>query len=175
MDVSKESFYVCEKCQREIRIGDYPFCNGNPSDHGSVRNRKAEFGPPTIVYKNQKGDCWFPTGPESKAPKGYERHELKTQRDRDHFEREINAKETAKLHERIYRDRAEWESTYGQHSKSLEKAEQELRQAGYEPKLIHECLRDYKQRELEYDRKLRDEAGFHIESNHYYGRRIHEE
>ena len=160
----------CEKCQQELKIGDWPFC-----PHGSLRSRAAEYGQPTIVYKNQKGDCYFPTGSNSKPPAGYEKHELRTQHERDKFERTINEKETVKLRERIYRDRAEWEQTFASHKEGLNKAREELLRAGHKPEIIEQCLRNYEKRDKDYDRKLRDEAGFHIESNHYLSGYKHDE
>lgn len=165
----------CEKCSRELKVGDWPFCNGSPSDHGSVRSRGAENGPATIVYKNQKGECWFPTGVRAVPPKGYEKHELKTQRDRDKFEHEINAKETAKLRERVYSDREAWHRTIEENKKSLEDVQTSMKKAGYEPQLIEECLKNYERREKNYDSQLRSEAGFYIESNHFRSGYRHDE
>jgi hypothetical protein len=33
-DFDNGNMNVCAKCGHEIRIGDFPFCKGNPSDHG---------------------------------------------------------------------------------------------------------------------------------------------
>lgn len=28
---------ACERCGRELQIGDFPFCKGSPDDHSNVR------------------------------------------------------------------------------------------------------------------------------------------
>lgn len=34
---------ICDKCGHDLRIGDYPFCKGNPADHGTVYAKTAGF------------------------------------------------------------------------------------------------------------------------------------
>jgi hypothetical protein len=34
---------VCADCGFDIQIGDFPFCKGNPSDHGSVYSKSTVF------------------------------------------------------------------------------------------------------------------------------------
>jgi hypothetical protein len=36
---------LCEECGGEIRIGDYPFCKGDPSRHARPLNRYIPFSP----------------------------------------------------------------------------------------------------------------------------------
>lgn len=33
-DVANDHVAICEKCGGELRVGMFPFCKGNPSDHG---------------------------------------------------------------------------------------------------------------------------------------------
>jgi hypothetical protein len=32
--VSVDAFMTCSRCGAELVVGDFPFCKGNPSDHG---------------------------------------------------------------------------------------------------------------------------------------------
>lgn len=160
----------CSKCGFEYEIGDWPMC-----PHGSVFGGRELHSNPTIVYKNAEGKCWFPTGDNAKPPAGFERHELRTVFERDKFEKEVGAKETAALRERIYRDREEWHRTWDHNRNGLEKAREELLAAGYKPELIEHIQENMRQREEAYNRALRSESGFHIEANHYYGTRHHDE
>lgn len=34
---------LCDKCGHDIQIGDFPFCKGNPADHGSVYSKSSVF------------------------------------------------------------------------------------------------------------------------------------
>lgn len=46
---------MCEKCGREIEIGLYPFCKGNPLDHGAYRQTHGDSAQYPFVTKNFNG------------------------------------------------------------------------------------------------------------------------
>jgi hypothetical protein len=160
----------CKKCAKIVNPGDWPFC-----PHESIWQGRALAAQPTIVYKNAKGECYFPAGPNAKPPKGYERHELRTLQERDKFEHEINAKESAKLREQVYRDREEWSAQYSAQRVKLDEVREDLRRSGYEPKLIDHIMRHEQERERQFDKKLKQEANFYIESSHFDGIHFHDE
>lgn len=45
----------CEKCGREIEIGLFPFCRGNPADHGAFRQYSGEIKSYPFVTKHFNG------------------------------------------------------------------------------------------------------------------------
>jgi hypothetical protein len=157
----------CPTCGKELNFGDWPFCKGNPDDHTPTRQKLAQEGAPTIVYKNAEGKLWFPQGEKAKPPSGYVRHELRTLQERDAFERDVDEKETQKLRDRIYRDRANWEEIMSRNRSELAK----LKDMGPEGRHLSEAVRaDMERRDKEFDRKLRERANFMVEVSHYYGR-----
>ena len=46
----------CEKCNREIEIGLYPFCKGNQADHGAFRQTHGDIKsyPKVVTHFNGK-------------------------------------------------------------------------------------------------------------------------
>jgi hypothetical protein len=34
---------TCDKCGYDIQIGDFPFCKGNPADHGTTYSKSQVF------------------------------------------------------------------------------------------------------------------------------------
>ena len=69
---------ACTVCGREMVEGDWPFCNGDMSDHITARSSRNAQRLLTVVYENAQGKVWVPTGDSACPPKGYERVELTT-------------------------------------------------------------------------------------------------
>jgi hypothetical protein len=157
----------CANCGKELNIGDWPFCKGNQSDHTPAHDRQAQEGAPTIVYKNSEGKIWFPVGEKARPPEGYVKHELRNTRERDAFEREIDDKESRKLRDRIYKDRAVWNDILDRNRNGLKKLE-EMGEAGVH--LSQVVKQDIERKEREFDRKLKERANFMVEVSHFYGR-----
>lgn len=84
----------CDKCSRVLEIGNYPFCNGNKLDHGPIRRRKARETATIVLYQDPSdpSKVWNPgidtPSRTRNAPAGYQRVELRTQRERDKWEKE---------------------------------------------------------------------------------------
>lgn len=45
---------ICEKCQTELFIGSFPFCKGNPADHGTISVSKTAIFPYTVNHVDGK-------------------------------------------------------------------------------------------------------------------------
>lgn len=43
MEYNNKAPLFCDRCGHELQIGDYPFCKGRPSDHGTVYSKTAAF------------------------------------------------------------------------------------------------------------------------------------
>ena len=150
----------CDKCQKVMRIGDWPFCDG--SGHGNIWARDAQVAEPTVVFRSKDGKYKFPGRSNAPTPRGYKRIELNTQRAKDKFEREFGAQETAKLRENFYREQADWEEKVRANMEGLK----QLRDMSPTGRLMYErCMIDIEQRRR---RQPSGEAGFYIESNHQY-------
>ena len=59
--MSEKQHYVgdaikCEKCGGEYGIGDFPFCKGNPDDHGPMHGFDDAFEPYVDIQLLQKKD-----------------------------------------------------------------------------------------------------------------------
>lgn len=92
--MSQNATAKCDKCQRVLRIGDFPMCNGNKLDHGPLRKKMAQSSGVIVMYQSvaDPSKVWNPgidtPSRTRQAPPGYQRIELKTQRERDKWERE---------------------------------------------------------------------------------------
>ena len=53
---------------------------------------RGEFTVPVVIHVDAKGNYRFPGSPDAKLPPGFEKRELKTIRDIEHFEHQMNAK-----------------------------------------------------------------------------------
>jgi phage FluMu protein Com len=73
-----------------------------------AREEKAQPTEPTVVHLNAAGEVRFPGRSDAPLPPGFEKVELRTIRERDRFERSINARENGKYaiymenRERVY-------------------------------------------------------------------------
>ena len=147
----------CSKCGEKLVKGDWPYC-----PHGNARGRDAQVATPTVVFKNKNGKYKFPGRSNAPTPKGYQRIELNTQRARDKFEREFGAAETAKLRENWHQEQIGWEQTLKHNKAGLEYL-RDMSPQGRQ--LYDQCMADIAKRR---EKPSPGEAGFHIESNHFY-------
>jgi len=151
----------CDECGKTLEIGDYPFCG--PDGHTTIHSRNAQVAAPTVVFKNAKGEYRLPGRDTDRPPRGFERIELRTQRQRDRFEREFGARETSRLHDVEYGRHEAWKQTFAAHKDRL----LEIKKRSSSPVtkgFVDACLRDAEQRA---NRSVgRHESGFMIESNH---------
>lgn len=148
---------ICNNCGAKLRIGDYPFC-----PHGNIWARDAQVAAPTVVFRSKSGKYKFPGRADAKTPKGYQRIELNTQRAKDKFEREFGALESAKMRENWAQEQANWEATVAQNMEGLRK----LKDMSPQGRLLYDqCMADMARRR---ERQAPQEAGFYIESNHFY-------
>jgi len=83
---------ICEVCNHDIQIGDYPFC-----PHGSIRNAHAQGFDPIVVHVSQDGNYRFPGSVDAPVPEGYRKVEIRTIQEADRVSREVNASEDATL------------------------------------------------------------------------------
>lgn len=148
---------VCNYCERILKVGDYPFC-----PHGSIYEKNATTAPPTIVFRNSKGEYRFPGRDTDKPPKGFQRVELNTQRSRDKFEREMNTRETQKLRDIEYDKKEAYKRTVALHMPKLLEIKRNS-QSEHTKRFIDVCIADAERR---MGRSVKDEAGFHLEHNH---------
>lgn len=84
--MSKSEIVRCDDCSHIMRVGDYPFC-----PHESICQRDAQATVPTVYFKAADGTLRFPGRADAKTPKGYERIEVRTPRERDHLYREMDS------------------------------------------------------------------------------------
>ena len=162
----------CPECNAELFLGAWPFCKGDPKDHETARSRWAQEAAPTVVYRDKGGKNWYPVGDNAKPPEGFEKVELRNTRERDQFEKEVGEQETAKFRENVRIQRAHWYATMGLNDEGLKS----LRDMSPQGRAMYDQIMiDSKKREKSFDEKARGEAGFHIEANHYYGKKHHDE
>ena len=153
---------ICNECKKELRIGDYPFCS--PEGHTTIHSRNAIQGEATVVFRNAKGEYRFPGRSTDKVPKGFKRVELTTQRERDKFEKEFGALQTALLREKLHRDAYEREETFAAHRENLKRLK-ENSQSEYTKRFVDACFAKYEERKQMGPGNA--EAGFYIWSNHH--------
>ncbi len=152
---------VCDTCGAELKIGDYPFCG--PSGHTTVYSRNAQQGDATVVFRNAKGEYRFPGRGTDRIPRGFVKVELTTQRERDRFEREFGAQQTALLREKLHNDAKERDDTFAAHRDNLKRIKENGNE--YTKRFVDACLK--RQEERERRGPGTSEAGFFIFSNHY--------
>lgn len=155
---------ACPSCGHILQVGDYPFCNG--TGHETIHSRNASTAPPTIVFRNSKGEYRFPGRDTDKPPRGFQRVELSTQRARDRFEKEYGSKQSSELRDVLYRRQEIWERGLEERKKNLRKIA-ESSSSEHTKKFIEVCLKDAERRQHAGISQM--EAGFHIESNHFSG------
>ncbi len=114
------SIDTCPTCGGELIIGSYPFCNGNPADHETVRTRMAQSIQGTVYFENAKGEIRFPPSANSPLPAGFEKKELTTLRAADKFMREQNEREKVRAEEATSNERRYWKEVYAQGASRLE-------------------------------------------------------
>ncbi len=148
---------VCEHCEKILKVGDYPFC-----PHESIYERNASVAPPTVVFRNAKGEYRFPGRDTDKPPRGFQRVELSTQRSRDRFEKEMNTRETEKLRNIEYEKREAYKRTVDLHMPRLLEIKRNS-QSEHTKRFIDVCIADSERR---LGRSIKDEAGFRLEHNH---------
>lgn len=148
----------CEECGIVMEVSDWPFC-----PHGSTAGRRAQMAPPTVVFRNQKGEYRFPGRDTDRPPRGFQRVELSTQRSRDKFEKEYGGQQTAKIREIEYLEKAAWEQTFREHEPAL-RAIKDNSQSAYTKNFVDVCFADAKKRMEKSSGK--SESEFRIESNH---------
>jgi hypothetical protein len=150
----------CPNCNQIVRIADWPFC-----PHGNAYGRDAQVAAPTVVFRNKKGEWRAPGRDTDKPPRGFVRVELKTQRQKDAFEKEIGAIETAKLRAIEYSKHEAYKATVAAHRDNLLRIKANS-QSEYTKRFVDVCLADAEKR-IAAGGSVRAESGFHIESNHY--------
>lgn len=149
---------ICNKCGVALVIGDYPFC-----PHGSIYNKDAQTASATVVFRNKEGEHRFPGRDTDRPPRGFERIELRTQRQRDAFEREVGKKETARLRDIEYSRREAYKQTFAMHKDRLIEIKNRS-QSPHTKRFVDLCLQDAERR-MEAN-VTKAESGFMIESNH---------
>ena len=90
---------TCPDCQREIQIGDYPFCKGQQSDHVTEQSHgRGLFSQPIYLDQSLTNSQQFsyPGYSDDPVPEGYRRIEIRNMREADHWTKQINAGESAK-------------------------------------------------------------------------------
>lgn len=70
----RNKYEKCDKCGGKIFLGSFPFCNGQPSDHGSQTQRSGD-GVCTVIYRNEKGEVYVPGNDRAVPPKQFGRYE----------------------------------------------------------------------------------------------------
>jgi len=125
-------------------------------------SKNATVAAPTVVFRNSKGEYRFPGRDTDKPPRGFQRVELNTQRSRDKFEKEVNARETSKLRDVEYGRREAYKATLAAQLPKLQ-AIKDASQSEHTKKFIDLCIADGERR---LNRSIKDEAGFHLEHNH---------
>jgi len=93
---------TCKNCKAKLEVGMFPFCKGNPADHGQPA-RRAGFRP-VVVFRDSAGNVSFPGRSDAKPPKGFERVELTTIRQMEQFERTFNASERSRNQRYVERE-----------------------------------------------------------------------
>jgi hypothetical protein len=161
----------CPECNAELFLGAWPFCRGDQKDHETARSRWAQEAAPTIVYRKD-GKSWYPIGDNAKPPEGFQKVELRNTRERDQFEKEVGEQETAKFRENVRSQRSDWYATMKRNEEGL----RSLRDGSPQGRAMFDAIMaDNEKREASFDEKARGETGFHIEVNHFYGKKHHDE
>lgn len=83
---------LCAHCNKELEIGDYPFC-----PHGSIYEQSAKRFDPIVLHKGPNGEYSFPGNSSDPVPAGYEKIEITNIRQADRYVREIDSKERSKM------------------------------------------------------------------------------
>lgn len=105
---------ACPECGfAEWEIGSWPLCKGRPEDHASARVRWAQDFAPIVIFKAPDGRVRVPGKGAAKAPKGYERVELRTRREVDAFTREYGASEAMRAERGRILDQHLYERDFG--------------------------------------------------------------
>lgn len=87
----------CGDCNKELQVGDWPFCGGK-GGHAPVR-RKGAADFTIVVYQAADGSYRIPGRTDRKTPKGYHRVELTDRQQVAAVCREMTARDRAKFTE----------------------------------------------------------------------------
>ena len=107
--VNSTGMIKCSKCGAELRIGDWPFCTGDPNAHGRPHGGTllAAIHPSdrcTILRNPRTGEVRFPPRNDTPihpkyAAQGFIKEEIRTPQEMRAVE-----KQTGKVHERSWYD-----------------------------------------------------------------------
>lgn len=151
-----DTFVVRTNATVEVKCGK---CAAVLDTWAPAREEKAQATEPTVVHRNAAGEIRFPGRADAPVSPGFEKVELRNQRERDRFERERNAHENAK--EAIYRENRErvYSEVERQNRSDLRARMATMSNLG----------RDFARLAMErsnHKPRPRFDAGFHLEANH---------
>ena len=88
----------CPECGGDLRVGDWPFCQGSADAHRPIRELNARRWEPIVVWEAdaEPGKFSYPGQSDEPVPEGYHRVELLNLREADLFVKRVNGIERGK-------------------------------------------------------------------------------
>lgn len=99
---------TCSTCGREMVQGDWPYCQGEMSDHITRRSSRNAQRLLTVLYENAQGRVWVPTGDNAQPPPEYSRVELTTLQQVDKYMSQLSKVEREMHEYTAEAEREEW-------------------------------------------------------------------
>ena len=151
----------CESCGPD---GDYVAeLTFEPSIALKRPNSFAQSFDPVVIHKDASGNVRFPANSNAPIPAGFQKVELTNLHQIRQLEKEVNSKESAKLREHRYSERASSDEAKKVRREAFRQAVAKMSPKG----------RQFAERAMEYvdqkksKRGLGDEANFHLEAFSY--------
>jgi hypothetical protein len=137
-----------------------PKCS-QPSEQVLLPQRAyAEFRDPIVVHVSADGKYRFPGAANARVPKGFERKELRTIREVESFERDVNKQLRGEAERHRENESRHFEEIYAQKRSELRQAMQQMSPLG----------RDFAQFAIKMNnarRRKPTDCGFHVEILHF--------
>jgi hypothetical protein len=107
-DLSPYEPDTCSRCGREMVQGDWPYCDGEMSDHITRRSSRNAQRLLTVLYENAQGRVWVPTGDNAQPPSDYMKVELTSLQQVDKYMSQLSAVEREMHEYAAESERLEW-------------------------------------------------------------------
>jgi hypothetical protein len=108
--VETEQGPKCITCGAVLVIGSYPFCNGQPEDHDTIRSEWARrFQPLLVDVNHETGQVSYPGSVHDAVQAGYVRKSLETIHQIEEFCNARSAEETEKRREHFREEKTFWD------------------------------------------------------------------
>lgn len=156
----------CPTCGAILVIGSYPFCNGRPEDHDTIRSEWARRFEPLLVDVNpETGQTSYPGSIHDPIEPGYHRRSLETIHQVEEFCNARSREETEKRRDFFRQEKTFWDERIKQRR---EYVRAEMARRGFKGKGWEAVCRVLDaRRERKYDEQMRREVNVFSDVIHF--------